>query len=792
MIKRAVLALLLCLCAGFAAAQAPPRLDFEALRQEVNQIESQLARNTQSDGELATLRGRIDPVIKTINEILARESPRLEEVNARLAEIGPKPDAKAPPESAEISRNREEQERLKKEVDETIRVTRLLLVRAEQIVNGIADRRRTLFKQAVLERTHSVASPWLWIEIVRVLPGTVDDLRAFFSFRIKRAYDRVDPARLTASAGLVLLLVAAWIPARRFQRRLMKRPAIDEPTRLNKTIHALKHVVLAAALAGGYCLVLFSAIDLLDISADRLGELLRALLILVPALAFLRGLAFAILTPDDARWRIPTMSDQAARRLFDLVRALIWIVIAGKAVEAVNQAIFAALPVTIATRGLVALAVSGVTLGALRRIESGEEALAESDDLAAARRPAALFARSSAFAAALVIALAALFGYVALASFLIDQAVWIVVIGCCLAILLGLGDELAGKGLSGGSQLGRNLKAATGLSTGSLQQIGILSSGLLRLVLIAGAVLLALAPWGVDSVDLLSSIRAAFFGFQVGGVTVSLATIASALALFLAGFFVTRGIQRWLDGTYLPSTGLDLGLRNSIRTIFGYVGILIAAVIGLGQLGLSLDKVTIVAGALSVGIGFGLQSIVNNFVSGLILLWERPIRVGDWIVVGEEQGKVRRINVRATEIETFDKASLIVPNSEFISGRVKNWMHSDRMGRIILPVGVSYGAEPERVKALLLDVALAHREVMSEPPPRVFFMKLGESSLDFELRCFVDVDAMLPTRSELLFGILRRLKQEGIDVPFPRRTVEIADMDRLGRAIAEHIPPGKN
>jgi potassium efflux system protein len=246
--------------------------------------------------------------------------------------------------------------------------------------------------------------------------------------------------------------------------------------------------------------------------------------------------------------------------------------------------------------------------------------------------------------------------------------------------------------------------------------------------------------------------------------------------LFIAGFIATRAVQNWLDTNYLPHTGLDLGLRNSIRTIFGYVGIVIAGMVALGQLGLSLEKLTIVAGALSVGIGFGLKSIVENFVSGLILLWERPIRVGDWIVIGNEQGTVKRINVRATEIETFDRASLIIPNAEFISGRVKNWMHADRTARVIIPVNVDYKADPEEVQKLLKDAALAHREVMSEPGPTVIFKNLGESGLDFELRCFVDVDAMSVTRSELLYDIFRRLREARIEIPYPTRRLEITNL----------------
>ena len=308
-------------------------------------------------------------------------------------------------------------------------------------------------------------------------------------------------------------------------------------------------------------------------------------------------------------------------------------------------------------------------------------------------------------------------------------------------------------------------------------------------MLIIVAALLVLAPWGIDSKDALGTVRAAVFGFTLGGVTISLSTLAAAVAIFAVGFAITRGVQNWLETRYLPATGLDIGLRNSINTILGYLGIIVAAALALSQLGLSIDKLTLVAGALSVGIGFGLQSIVNNFVSGLILLWERPIRVGDWIDVGSEQGIVKRINVRATEIVTFDRASLIVPNAEFISGRVKNWVHSDRIGRIVIPISVALVvADPDEVRGALTDVALSHREVLSDPKPRVFFIKIGNATLDFELRCFTDVDSLAIVKSELLFDIFRRLREVKIDIPVPRYAVDIADLDRLGAAIAGAQP----
>ncbi len=247
------------------------------------------------------------------------------------------------------------------------------------------------------------------------------------------------------------------------------------------------------------------------------------------------------------------------------------------------------------------------------------------------------------------------------------------------------------------------MTAAFGARREQLAQFSALLSGVTILVCYGVAALALLAPFGVESGDFLANLRSAFFAFKIGDVTISLASAATAILLFAVTFAATQGLRRWLDVRYLPLTRLDTGLRHSIGASLGYAGFILAAAIGLGHLGLGFDKLAIVAGALSVGIGFGLQSIVNNFVSGLILLWERVIRVGDWVVVGDEQGYVKRINVRSTEIETFDRATMIVPNSNLVAGVVKNWLRGDRVGRIKIMMAPHSGVDPEKVRDVLLE-----------------------------------------------------------------------------------------
>jgi potassium efflux system protein len=299
-------------------------------------------------------------------------------------------------------------------------------------------------------------------------------------------------------------------------------------------------------------------------------------------------------------------------------------------------------------------------------------------------------------------------------------------------------------------------------------------------------VLLPFATRGTFATEIFGAMQGTVLALTIGHLSVSLTAIVVAVAVLAIGLLATRGVQRWLETQLLPRTALDPGLQHSVSTILGYLGVIAAVTLALAEFGIDLQKIALVAGALSVGIGFGLQSIVSNFVSGLILLAERPIRVGDTIAVKGEEGYVRRISVRATEIETFERASVIIPNSELISGVVKNWTHGNTNGRIIVKVGVAYDADPDEVRDILMACACDHPQVLQAPVPRVFLAGFGESALDFELRCVVsNVDYGLIVKSDLHFAILHRFRQAGIAIPYPRREVLVRDGGAVAHASAK-------
>jgi small-conductance mechanosensitive channel len=564
--------------------------------------------------------------------------------------------------------------------------------------------------------------------------------------------------------------VALYIGRRSIAPRLVRRdPALTDPSRRSRLMAAVGVLLLGAgpAIAGSW--IVWVAFDSADLVPPRLEEVVRSLLGGLAFIAFVRALIDAILAPDHTSWRLIPVRDASAARIMGFSVTLATILIVEKVIEAFNKAVAAALPITMITRAVFSLAMALLLAELLRRFATREN---QDESCLGPYVPQEVDiggpVRSIGWFVVAVIIGSVIGGYTALASFVVDQAISISIIIAMLILCITLADEFIAGSLRGQSRLATTLQANTGIRRRSLEQIGVLASGVARLALIVIAILLILLPWGIESTDVMGSLRALFFGFNVGDVTISLSSILIAASLFAAGFTVTRLIQRWLDNTFLPATDLDAGLRNSIRTAAGYVGIITAGVVAFTYLGLSLERLTIVAGALSVGIGFGLQSIVNNFISGLILLWERPIRVGDLVVVGDGEGYVRRINVRSTEIQTFDRSTLIVPNSNLISGIVRNRVRNDRVGRVVVSIPVPRATDPDLMANIMRTAALSHREVMSEPNPRVVFKKVTENTIDFDLVCFVDdIDAAGRVSSDLYFEIFRVLRKAGIGVPAP-------------------------
>lgn len=749
----------------------------------LKQVEISLERRDLTDADLQALRQQIGPIGDALNSAIERLAPRLAEIKARLDQLGPAPDDKAPPENPTVTEERAAQQKSYSDADELSKRAGLLAVRADQIAANIAARRRALFTSSLFQQATSIANAALWFEVWREAPENASVIRGMFGGWIDAINAKFDGWRLEAFWAGLALSVLVYVPLARLARRVLERnPATEKPSRFLKILGAWWVALVIAVPPIGMILIFRLGFDAFDLTSDRLQSFFQAAGAGVVRIAVAAGLARGLFAPTRPKWRLPRLANSASSRLVQVAIIVASIVSVTRLCEALNEIIDASLPFSVATRGLGAIMAAIALGGGLWGLGDDSKDDCLGPQIAKQWNWFGLL-RIGAWIAALAVIGAVLIGYPTFASFLLDQALWVSAVVCVFYMATVLVDEAIGASFKSTTGLGRWLIASIGLQRNSLDLLGALLSGAMRLALFGSAAFLVLAPWGVQSTDVPFDFRAAFFGFKIGDVTISPSAIIIAAFIFGIAYAATRAVQQWLDSSLLPHTGLDSGLRNSIKTSLGYVGFLIAAGLALSYLGLSFEKLAIVAGALSVGIGFGLQSIVNNFVSGLILLWERAVRVGDWIVVGGDQGFVRRIDVRSTEIETFDRAQVIIPNSSLVTGVVKNLVRNDRTGRLVVPLTVSGSADPEKVREVLIGIAKAHELVLKIPAPQILFTGMSGAALTFELAAFVgDVETMFRVRSDLHFEIFRKFKAEGFfDTPAPDPTkIQIAGIEHLG------------
>jgi potassium-dependent mechanosensitive channel len=306
---------------------------------------------------------------------------------------------------------------------------------------------------------------------------------------------------------------------------------------------------------------------------------------------------------------------------------------------------------------------------------------------------------------------------------------------------------------------------------------------LIQVVLVVAAVLVLLDVWEMAGSPIVTWRALVGAGIVAGPVSI---TVGSLLVAALIVYFTL--LLSWFLRTSVQSEvyrrwDFDRGVGDSINRLVHYALITLGVFVALGAIGIELQNFAILAGALGIGIGFGLQNVVNNFVSGLILLFERPVRVGDTVVLDGEWGTIRKIGLRSTIMQTFDQSEMIVPNADLVSEKVTNWTLSNPIARMIMPVGVAYGSSIGQVLDILRECGPAHESVLDDPAPVALFIGFGDSSLDFELRVWVrEIRMRLEVRSVVLTEVERRLTEAGIEIPFPQRDLHVRSVDPAAAA----------
>jgi len=379
-------------------------------------------------------------------------------------------------------------------------------------------------------------------------------------------------------------------------------------------------------------------------------------------------------------------------------------------------------------------------------------------------------------------------GYVAMASFLATQLNWGGIVLAAFYVLFKFADDLFAAIVSSKSGVGMRLQRSFGFAPQTLDQAAVVLSGVSRVALFFYMVIALWAPLGTSPGEVFQRSGQFGSGFKIGEFELVPGAIFSGVAVAMGGLIALRVLMRWLSRSYLPSTALEPGMQSSITTLLGYVGGVLVVAFSLSALGIGVNRIAWVASALSVGIGFGLQAIVQNFISGLILLAERPVKVGDWVVLGTSEGDVRRINVRATEIQLGDRSTLIVPNSEFITKIVRNMTLANAEGRVLIRLPMPLSTDAMKVRSLMLAACNTHATVLPEPAPTVTLEGVEGGALIFQAIAFVPSPRLAGgVRSDLMFEILDALRTA--DLPLSVPTMVVAPGALAPTVIPAETPP---
>lgn len=754
----------------------------ERLARNIENAEQAIQQLKELEGELGRLRSEVERIIYDSTSTADSLKPQLEEVQKQIERLGPPPAKDQPPESATVAAERARLNALKASLDGAIKTTELAWVRAKQLIDRITVIRYQLFTRNLLERRDSPLSPTVWRNFVDQMPVITGRLRYYGNDWLTWA-SRAGGWLAVLAGAVVLLYVGSRLGlAHLLARRLQRRD--PSPNFFERVIKAAWVAPLRMAPPAAAALTVYFGLANLDLLFSPWIGLANATLGGLLVYAASAALMTVCLAPRHPSWRLVPVADHTARRILRILEAFVAVYVLDIVLVELGRAVYVPLSVTVVQSFVTSVAFAGL-IGLLVVIpfvpQTGPDRPVNGH--AYVPRPTTLLSpmwiKLPLIVTGVLILLASVLGYVALGRFIAHQVVLsgTVLAGCGL---LYLAVRAATRGRADNRDLvSRTLETRFGLADSyRRRQLSRLIELMATLLIAIAALPLLMVQWGFTGADIRDWLKALLFGFEIGQFRISLARILIGIALFTGLLFVTRLSQRWLRDQVLTQPRVDAGIANSVDTAIGYAGIGLALLIALSYAGLDITSLAIVAGALSVGIGFGLQSIVNNFVSGLILLVERPVKVGDWIVVGSEQGHVRRISVRSTEIETFDKASLILPNSELITGRVVNWTHRKSIGRAVVKIEVAPTADPEMVIAILSEVAAANEDVLETPAPGISFDSFSSASLEFTLRVMVgDVHTGGRVGTELRIAILKRLREQDIQMVNPAYDVHLRDLD---------------
>ena len=763
----------------------PPEVTMATLRAQLEQMPA----SADTEDDVQRLNELTSQITTQAERFVASRTTQLSDLNARLGELGPEPTSGS--EATDVTRQRASLQKERNAIDADIRLAKLLAVNAQQQRSELLAQRRAVFEAQLFERSDSPLSAAFWhkararweADQVRLGDLYDDILQGLDTGLNGTSFYR---AALGTLGSLAIIIIGLWLG----ESGLAALAARTFPVgRLRRSLLALLTVLGYVFIVGLAATVAWQSVEDARNWSTQSVRLAEATVRFAMFLAFVIGLGRALLANRRSSWRLPPISDAMASQLAPMpwlvavVAMVAWLPITLN--EVMGEPLNSVLSNLVPTATFFVAALVGMYL--LRPPSRSAPAAEGAPPDAAAERPMWIGLLIGLVVVLLVaLVLLVLFGYLAFARVLAAQATWAGIVITAAYLLFKFANDLWMALLSSRSASGQRLQKALGIAPQVLDQLAVLLSAVSRVAVFFYMLIAFVAPLGSSPGQLLQRSGKIGASLKVGEFEIVPGAIFSAIAVLVIGLVVLRLLKRWLENSYLPNTKLETGMRSSLTTLLGYAGVIVVVAFTLSALGIGVNRIAWVASALSVGIGFGLQAIVQNFISGLILLAERPVKVGDWVVLGTSEGDVRRINVRATEIQLGDRSTLIVPNSEFITKTVRNMTLANAEGRVLIRLPMPLTTNAQQVRDLMLAACDEHESVLETPAPSVTLDAVENGLLIFLVIAYVPNPRMAGgVRSDLLFTILDRLQAAQL----PMVAVYAPPPGTAGAVLAPPAPP---
>ena len=750
---------------GAAVAQEPVLPDFDQWETVASTAEEAIDAPDTTETMLEVQRARLVDYRAKFDAARNLNAARISALREQLAALGTPPEGEgAEPESPEVAANREELNRQLNTLLTPVQRAEAAYLRADALIGQIDVALRERQTEQLMEVVPTPLNPVHW-------RTAIDDLATAAGEIAAEAPDDADTARrslrssLPAVLGLTILGLVLILRGHHWSTTIVGR--LQQFGARGFGIWRFVVSLLRIILPTVGLVLLAMAILATDWLGPRGSALVQLLPVIGGAMLGVRWVAERVFSrdEDEALILLPRPERKAVRFYVSIITVT---VILGAIIRAIFDGQQPA-ETTEAVLRLPVMLLSAFALFRIGRILHGHSEPVPEDTPASEEPRVSTLSRVvrglglGAMIVAVVAPLLLISGYYnAAVSLLPPYVTTLVLLGLVMTLQRFLADVY-------GAMTGQGVQARDALMP--------VFFGLILLLLSLPVMALA---WGARVTDLTELWALFSRGFAFGETRIRPTDFLSFAVIFVIGYAATRLIQGALRSNVLPKTRMDIGGQNAIVSGIGYVGIFLAALLAITGAGIDLSALAYVAGALSVGIGFGLQNVVSNFVSGIILLIERPISEGDWIEGGGQMGYVRDISVRSTRIETFDRTDVIVPNADLISGTVTNYTRGNTVGRLIVPVGVAYGTDTKRVEGILQEIAQAQPIVLTNPPPAVLFLNFGADALEFEVRCYLrDVNWMMKVKNDINHAIAARFNEEGIEIPFAQRDLWLRNPEAL-------------